>query len=544
MTTPSGPPFPDLAVAAGPLVTDDRPFPDVTLPFPDVIKASSRGRDERIAVVGGGLSGLTAAWALKRAGFGQVTVFEATERLGGRVHTLDKFVSDKIVEAGAELIGQNHPRWQLLAKLFGLKLAEVTSEEQYDTAKLAVTIRFGNYELSKPERLLMHRVAELKLLEIARDARPINSRRPWEAANARALDNMSVSEKLDKLFPNWRQQPDRSPIKQARRYIELLASNDQCLPPGQQSYLGLLATVKAHYFKGAPSKEKGLLGFWNFRETQRCTNGSQELAHRLARSLNSDQGELRMRTPVRKLEIGSLNVRVVLGADGAPNGDGAGPGNPGEYFGYVILAAPPRVWPAIESSPRFHKEYYIMADGPAVKFLSSLSRRFWLDSRQAPKALWDRLQVVHNPGGLGSVWEATDEGPEGLKPSSDKGAFCLTVFSGGSYVLPDIDSYARLLPQIYQKYADYVVEKRLDRWRPDGDYPWVETGYSIPAIGQVCTIAKNLSQPYQGRLFFAGEQCSPGFFGHMEGALDAGHRAAAQVALTIARKWGERGRLP
>jgi monoamine oxidase len=304
------------------------------------------------------------------------------------------------------------------------------------------------------------------------------------------------------------------------------------LPPSEQSYLGLLATVKAHYFDKASSKQKGRLGFWNYRETQRCAGGNQQLADRLARSLNPERRELRMRTPVRQLEVSSRGVRIALGADVTANGDTA---SPDEHFAYVILAAPPIVWPEIVPSPPFDKKNYTMMDGPAVKFLSNVSRRFWLDSQQAPKALWDKL---------GSVWEATDEGPKGPKQSAGKGAFCLTVFGGGSYVLPDIDSYARLLPDIYKKYPDYVVAKKLVQWHAKRDYPWIQTGYSIPAKGQVCTIAKNLSQPYQGRLFFAGEQSSPGFFGHMEGALDAGHRAAAQVALVITHKRGERGRLP
>ena len=48
------------------------------------------------------------------------------------------------------------------------------------------------------------------------------------------------------------------------------------------------------------------------------------------------------------------------------------------------------------------------------------------------------------------------------------------------------------------------------------------------------TVARNLSRPFQGRLFFAGEQASPGFFGYMEGALE---RACGRVP-------GRRGRGP
>lgn len=44
--------------------------------------------EQRIAVVGGGLSGLVVAEALQRKGYGQVTVFEQEERLGGKLYSI------------------------------------------------------------------------------------------------------------------------------------------------------------------------------------------------------------------------------------------------------------------------------------------------------------------------------------------------------------------------------------------------------------------------------------------------------------------------
>ncbi|MBA3399647.1 MAG: FAD-dependent oxidoreductase, partial [Acidimicrobiia bacterium] len=46
----------------------------------------------RIAVIGSGVSGLTAAYVLQRGG--QVTLFEADDRLGGHAHTHDVAASD------------------------------------------------------------------------------------------------------------------------------------------------------------------------------------------------------------------------------------------------------------------------------------------------------------------------------------------------------------------------------------------------------------------------------------------------------------------
>ena len=49
----------------------------------------------RIAVVGAGVSGLTAAYVLQRAA--DVTLYEAEDRLGGHAHTHDVEVGDRIV---------------------------------------------------------------------------------------------------------------------------------------------------------------------------------------------------------------------------------------------------------------------------------------------------------------------------------------------------------------------------------------------------------------------------------------------------------------
>ncbi|MFN3617441.1 MAG: flavin monoamine oxidase family protein [Aquabacterium sp.] len=43
----------------------------------------------RVAIIGGGLSGLLAAWRLQAQGVREVVVLEARSRLGGRVHTLE-----------------------------------------------------------------------------------------------------------------------------------------------------------------------------------------------------------------------------------------------------------------------------------------------------------------------------------------------------------------------------------------------------------------------------------------------------------------------
>lgn len=77
-----------------------------------------------MVVVGAGLAGLVCARELARAGF-RVTVFEARDRVGGRVLTLrDTFAGGRYAEAGAEFVGERHAHMRALARSFGIELDE------------------------------------------------------------------------------------------------------------------------------------------------------------------------------------------------------------------------------------------------------------------------------------------------------------------------------------------------------------------------------------------------------------------------------------
>ena len=88
----------------------------------------------RVVVVGGGLSGLTAALALRTGGW-DVVVLEARNRVGGRVHTLfDPFTDGLHVEAGGESIDDNHVQIQALARHYRLALAHRPTDKLDDAS--------------------------------------------------------------------------------------------------------------------------------------------------------------------------------------------------------------------------------------------------------------------------------------------------------------------------------------------------------------------------------------------------------------------------
>lgn len=68
-----------------------------------------------VIVVGAGAAGLIAAWELALTGK-TVVVFEARDRIGGRIHTMQDKNFQLPVEAGAEFVHGELPLTQLLVK--------------------------------------------------------------------------------------------------------------------------------------------------------------------------------------------------------------------------------------------------------------------------------------------------------------------------------------------------------------------------------------------------------------------------------------------
>ena len=83
--------------------------------------------DPTVAIVGGGIAGLTCALALADHGITS-RVYEASGRIGGRMFTTaDYFAQGQVAEWGGELIDTGHTTVRKLAKRFGLPLDNLLS---------------------------------------------------------------------------------------------------------------------------------------------------------------------------------------------------------------------------------------------------------------------------------------------------------------------------------------------------------------------------------------------------------------------------------
>ncbi|MFN0051495.1 MAG: FAD-dependent oxidoreductase, partial [Planctomycetales bacterium] len=94
-------------------------------------RAAQGTAGKKIIIIGAGMAGVAAAYELQFLGY-EVQVVEARDRLGGRAHTLDRFIKNKTVEAGGEMIGLNHPAWISYADQMGLTLLPIPQDAEAD----------------------------------------------------------------------------------------------------------------------------------------------------------------------------------------------------------------------------------------------------------------------------------------------------------------------------------------------------------------------------------------------------------------------------
>ena len=435
----------------------------------------------RVAVVGGGFGGLACAYELSVAGY-WVDVFEARNRLGGRVRSVQEFAPGQHVEFGAELIGKNHPHWLRYAGQFGIELVGLGGDDDDDTDdESSRTIVIDGKRVSGDEAARWEREIDAGLAELTREAVVADWDQPWKTPDADRLDRMSTAERLASLKTTDR----------AKRAIGVELVLDMAVRLEDMNYLALLCTIHAH----------GLERFWSDTEVFRAKSGNQVLASCLAAGIRG--GGLHLDCPVTRIEAGSSGMVVSL--------------RDGRELKYddIVLAVPPSVWDKIEFSPAL-PQLLRPQMGVATKFLTVCSGDFWRPAR-SPEFLTDTL--------AGSVWEG---------PKAEVGGHrSLVSFAGGPvaeklHALPLAEQAGTLhksLDDLLPGYRAAHLKSEFVDWPGD---PWTRGGYSFPRPGQLVSQARILRNGI-GHLHFAGEHASFGFTGYMEGALESGVSLAKRL---------------
>ena len=432
-----------------------------------------------VLVAGAGLAGLAAAHDLAARG-AVVTVVDARERVGGRVWTIrDGFAERQHAEAGGDLIDEAQHEIRALADQVGLKLARILRGG------------FGYVRVDGSGKAQMT---------------PRGALRGWDRL-ADALDDETTPYK--RAERRW-----DSPVtaRIARRSVARWLDETRA-----DAELRATATGLRGFFLADPEELSLVALVDQFAESElpspgamyRIDGGNDALATALATPLgsrvhlNTEVVAVSQRGKVVRVAIKRRREQTQIACD------------------YAVLAVPATLLRRIPITPALpaqqHEAIASLKYGRATKTLMQFSTRFW----RVP----GRPRAFGSPLPFGAVWDGNEE-------QRGRGGI-LSLLAGGSASEATQAIVAKQGPRGLATALDWLGSQRAELltsrqivWEQD---PLARGGYAFfdPAFDP--SLRAWLPRP-AGRLFFAGEHTSVRWQGYMNGAVESGLRAAAEIA--------------
>jgi monoamine oxidase len=453
----------------------------------------------RVIVIGGGLAGLCATDALARAGI-EASLYEASPRLGGRcLSERSAFLDGQVAERGGELIDTGHKEIRALAAELGLELDDLTAAQAPD-AEAVVRFADGVYPLADIDRDFATLLPALE-----RDAKALGDELPtWRHHTPAqlAIDRMSATDWIATRVPGG-----------ASSRLGRLVGNAYVEELGGDLYETSAATVVA-LLRASPREH-----FSPYEESDQryhIRGGNDGIVRALGERLRD-----RIATSAALVALahrGDGRMRVTI-ARGQSLHD--------EIADRVILALPFTLLREVDTSgagfsARKTKAIRELGMGRNCKLQLQFDTRAWQPLKATAETRVDDV--------FQTSWEVTraQPGTPGI----------VNCFSGGSTATRagegEIDERARealamldaALPGIGAHYNGRAIRNAWER------YPWTRGSDALFKPGQYSTLNGAL-HTREGRVHFAGEHTSADWQGYMNGGVESGQRAAAEVAAAL-----------
>ncbi|MCD0450867.1 FAD-dependent oxidoreductase [Actinocorallia sp. API 0066] len=448
-----------------------------------------------VAIVGGGLSGLTAARDLVAAGR-SVVVLEARDRPGGRVYGLP-LGDGTTSEGGAEFIGPTQDRIAALAQSLG-----VATFKTYNTGK-NVYHRNGRRSLYATDGLLGAVPPdwgvidlELALTRLGNAANKITPGTPWTAQGAEDWDSQT--------FHTWSRANTLS--SGARFLLDAFISTTLSVRAKEVSLLYVLNYIAAAGNAGNPGDVDRLINTAGGGQESRFVGGSQEVPVRLAAALGD---RVRLSAPVRR--IAQEGDRVVVTADGVT-----------VSAKRAVVAMSPAVTAKIEFLPGLPAARAQLAQrfpmGSVAKFVAVYPTPFW-------RAEGLTGQAVADSGAIDATFDnSPPDGSRGILMGfvSQTNLRSLRAGSAADLTAACLASFTKL----FGAQAGAPTRTAHQIW---DDEPWSGGGPTgITAPGVLTEFGPALRAPH-GLVHWAGTETSDYWTGYMDGAVRSGERVAAEL---------------
>lgn len=470
-------------------------------------------KQPRIAIVGGGITGLTCALGLHDHGV-RSTVYEASPRVGGRMFSNTGYWNEgQISEWGGELIDTGHRTVRALARRFGLPLDHLLAAQPPGSED---TFYFdGRYYPKARFDADMEPVLEAAARDLRQAGYPTTYAK--STPEGRELDALSVRGWIESRVPGG-MDSDLGQLLDTAYNIEYGAET------ADQSSLNLLYLLA---YQGDPH-EPAVFG--ESDEAYHIAGGNERLPRAIAAHLGPD-----------RIALGRKLVKVVQAGDGpARLTFQASQGVEEVEADLVVLALPFSVLREVDLAQAGFDALKLRAirelgNGRNAKTQLQFNDRFW-----AGAGAWPGIGngSSYSDTGYQCGWEVTraQAGVSGI----------MNFYSGGNVTgaleatQPFVSSGnadARRDARKMLAAAEPVFPGLSTRW--NGKFtqsiphlsPFFRASYAYYRVGQY-TAFGGYEGVRQGRVLFAGDHTSQDFQGFMEGGASEGARAAKE-ALTL-----------
>lgn len=462
--------------------------------------AASVPQDQgRIVIVGAGAAGLTAAYRLAQANVG-CTIYEGSERFGGRIYTQSNFNPDgQFCERGGELIDTGHQDLRSLCAELGLAIQEFDEGQDYAVEQWIV----GGKDRSDREIIAAFQpLAQAILRDTAvlkvngHIAVPTYNSSLAKNPAVQRLDNLSITEYLDSVpCDDW-----------LRDLVQLAYMNMMGSECSDQSAINLLTLVD-------PDTSKHFRLFGDSDGTKRIVGGNENLTRTLVQAL---KGRVPMNLEHRLLAVRDSGRDFVLTFDQR--------GQTREVRAErVILAIPFSTlrnvtMTGVALTPAKARAIKEWGYGTNSKFMMGFRTRPW---RTGPRRF---SGIVFGDFVAQCFWETTrnQQGKSGILTNYVSGRRGATPWPSQQVAaLKDLDAI------FAGSSAEFNGNKLLQHWP---SYAFTLGSYTSIKPGQYTTVFGSGGGPELGeRLYFAGEHCSVNFTGYMNGAVQSGNQTAAAL---------------
>ncbi|HWT12500.1 MAG TPA: NAD(P)/FAD-dependent oxidoreductase [Allosphingosinicella sp.] len=452
----------------------------------------------RVAIVGGGLAGLTALDILRARGI-EAILYEARGAAGGRTRSVrGVFAPDFHFDEGGQLVNSDHADMLRLIDRFGLRLVDRHGYGSADEIQIG-----GDGGAVDDERL-------------AAALRPIAARIAADSARLDA-DYAGVAPRIDAM--SVKDYLDRHGLRagDARAALEAGIRTEYGAEPEEASALELLFNLPVvdgrHVSRISTSDERYVIA-----------GGSGQVAQAL---FAEHEAHIRLNKRLAAIDLAAGSPRLAF-ADGEQiEADRVILALPAPLIREVRITGPlPPLWRALIDEVRL---------GRNEKVIVGYDTMPWRHRLGFGGALWAA-------GDFSAVWDAASM-PPSARP--EPGALC--YFLGGNQVDAAADVETRILADRFTGIARRVLpglpepngRVRRTRWCQD---PLTQGAYSNFRPGQLTRFGSLFAVEEEGEvrasaagpLLFAGEWLSDAWPGYMNGAVQTG-RLAAEAALAPAR---------